>query len=138
LGEELPVYFLIGGLWVFALVLALEDRETFEEQLADEGLGDGVAAVNAFADDVLEEIAEIAVDGGGGGETLDPGKKLVGTGFVGLGSWGIVLGEVKGPERIVVLGDERAAAGTASLRWRPYKSECFLENREASFMISSN
>ena len=65
----MPLRFCCLGL--LALVLALEGGETIEEQLADVGLGDDVTAVDAFARELLEEIAEVAIDGGGGGEILD-------------------------------------------------------------------
>jgi hypothetical protein len=100
---------------LLALVLALEGGETIEEQLTDVGLGDGVTAVDAFARDLLEEIAEVAIDGGGGGEILDSIEEFVRDGFAGLGSRGIVLGKVMGAERVVVLGDERAAAMAAGV-----------------------
>jgi len=91
LGYPGLVDFLVGGLGVFAVVLAVEGGEAVEEQLADVGLGDGVAAVDAFVSDLLEEIAEITIDGGGGGEILDAGEKFGGEGFVGLGRLGEAL-----------------------------------------------
>jgi hypothetical protein len=45
--------------------------KTIEEQLAEIGQGDGVAAGDAFASELLDEIAEEKVHIVGGGEVLD-------------------------------------------------------------------
>ena len=42
--------------------------------------------MNAFMRDLLEEIAEITIDGSSEGEILDPFEKLGGEGFVRLGA----------------------------------------------------
>jgi hypothetical protein len=115
LGYPGLVDFLVGGFGVFAGVLAVEGGEAVEEQLADVGLGDGVAAMDAFVSDLLEEIAEIAVDGSGGGEILDAVEKFGGEGFVRLRRLGKALAQVVGAERVVIWGDEQTAAMAAGV-----------------------
>ena len=57
LRDEFRVLLRRRWLGVFAFMLALQRREAVEEQLADDvGLGDGIAAVNAFVSDLLERF----------------------------------------------------------------------------------
>jgi hypothetical protein len=133
LGEEFGVPFRDRWLGVLALALAVEGGKAVEEQLADIGLGDGVAAVDAFASDLLEEIAKVAIDGGGGREILDATEELVGDGLVGLERLGVALSEVMGAERIVPLGKERAATVTAGVDVMTVRVRVILGRHRSTF-----
>ncbi len=73
-----------------------------EDELGDVGKSDGVAAVDALASELPDEIAEEEIDLIGGSETVDVGKKLGGE---DLG----VHGGNGGAETVGVVGAERCA-----------------------------
>src|SRR4029077_4205862 len=75
-------------------------RETIEEQLAEIGQGYGVAAGDAFASELLNEIAEEEIHGVGGGEVFEIAEELGGEGFgIGEGTLRFALGKMVGAER---------------------------------------
>jgi hypothetical protein len=69
-----------GGV-LFVLLFLAQRGEAIKEQLAEIGQGDGVAAGDAFAGELFDEIAEEEIHGIGGGEVFDLAEKLGGEGF---------------------------------------------------------
>ncbi|MFY9527514.1 MAG: hypothetical protein WBC04_06335 [Candidatus Acidiferrales bacterium] len=97
-------------------LLSIHGGETIEKQLADVGESHRVAAADAIAGKLLEEIAEEEVDGGGGGEVVDPGEQLGGDGFVaGLGGR---AASVMDAESGVAGGEQAAAVARALMCWQ--------------------
>jgi hypothetical protein len=88
--------------FILGLQLSLQSRETVEKQLGNVGQGNGVATGDAFARELLDEIAEKEIHGAGGGEVLDLAEQVGGEGF------GIDHGNV-GCETAGVVGTERRA-----------------------------
>jgi hypothetical protein len=134
-GEELLGLISFRQRGVFALLLPFEGGETVEKQLADVGLSDGVAAVDTFAGDLLEEVAEIAIDGGGGGEIFDATEEFGGECFVRLRSFGVALSEMVGAERVVALGNERAAMVAAGVDVTTEKIRVIFRGHGSAFPI---
>ena len=64
---------------------AVGGAKAIEQQLADVGEGDAIAARNALEGDLLQEIAEEAIDGGRVGEVCGRGEQF------GRGGFGIAL-----------------------------------------------
>jgi hypothetical protein len=79
-----------------------------EDQLRDVGESDGVAAGDALASELPDEIAKEEIHFVGGGETVDVVKKLGGEDF-GIDNWD------GSAETVGVVGAERGACG--SIRW---------------------
>jgi hypothetical protein len=79
-----------------------------EDELRDVSKSDGVAAVDALASELPDEIAEEEIDLIGGSETVDVGKKLGGEDFRVHGRDGSL-------ETVGVVGAERWALRT--VRW---------------------
>ena len=61
--------------------VAVHAGDAAEEELADVGDGHGVAAVDAFAGELADEVAEEEVDGLGGGEVFQVAEEF-GGGFI--------------------------------------------------------
>jgi len=94
-GEEFAAEVHVHGVFV---ALALHGGEGVEEQLGDVGEGDGVAAGDTFAGELLNEIAEEAIDGIGLGEVADVAEEFGGEGF-GVGRGLDRLGSSRGRRR---------------------------------------
>jgi hypothetical protein len=84
---------------------SLQGREAVEKQLGNVGQGNGVTAGDAFAGELLDEIAEEEIHGTGGREVLDVAEEVGGEGF-GIDCWNT------GPETVGVVGAERRARGS--------------------------
>ena len=68
--------FLLGGL--LGRSGSLYSREAIEEQLGNVSQGNGVAAGDAFAGELLDEITEEEIYGTGRGEVTDVAEKVGG------------------------------------------------------------
>ena len=88
--------------FLLGLKLSLQGREAVEKQLGNVGQGNGVAAGDAFAGELLDEIAEEEIHGAGGGEVVDVAEKFGGEGFR-VDRWNA------GSETAGVVGAERRA-----------------------------
>jgi hypothetical protein len=60
---------------------SLQRRKAIEEQLGDVSEGNRVAAGDAFAGELFNEISEKEIDGSGGGEILDVTEEVGGEDF---------------------------------------------------------
>ena len=69
-------------LFGFGGELAVQGSEAVEEELGDVGEGYGVAAGDAFAGELFDEVAEEEVDGVGGGEVGEVAEEFGGVGVV--------------------------------------------------------
>ncbi|MFI5059255.1 MAG: hypothetical protein ACHQLQ_13835 [Candidatus Acidiferrales bacterium] len=88
--------------------------ETVEEQLAEIGQSDGVAAGDALAGELFDEITEEVIHGIGGGEVFELAEKLGGEGF-GIRSLlvSLLLPSVLGTETRSGIGGWQAASTIA-------------------------
>lgn len=89
-------------------------REGVEEELANVGLSEGVAAVNLLASHQLEKVAEEEIDVGRRGEVLERTEEL-GHRFVVLGALGLQAAEMVRAQTLFGVGREHAAAMTAAI-----------------------
>jgi len=86
--------------FILSLNLSHQGRETVEKQLGNVRQSYGVAASDAFARELLDEVAEEEVHGTGGGEVIDLAEKFGGEGFgVNSGNGGSETAGVVGAER---------------------------------------
>lgn len=98
--ERLVFRFFLGG------ELSLQRGETVEEQLGNVGQGNGVAAGDALAGELPDEIAEEEIHGTGGGEIIDVAEEIGGEelrvdgGNIGAETAGVV-GAERGAVRII-------------------------------------
>jgi hypothetical protein len=88
-------------------------RESIEEQLANVGLGNGVTAIDAFVNQLLEEIAEKEVDGVSGRKIVDRVEER--DGLVILRMLALQAIEVVLTEGIMTTRGERAATMPAGI-----------------------
>ncbi len=114
----------VGGLRVVICALSGHGGLAGENELRDVGEGDGVAAGDALASELPDEIAEEEIHFVGGSETVDVGEKLGGedfgvdsrnAGFVTIGVVGAerrARGAVRGPMMLV---DQHVTALTAGV-----------------------
>jgi hypothetical protein len=103
--------FVAGGGVHFVLVFAAKGGKAIEEELGDVGHGEGVAAGDAFAGELFQEVAQEHVDGVGGAEVLDGAKEFGGEGFgVGEGRGSFEAIGMVGAKRRTVLAVGEAVA----------------------------
>jgi hypothetical protein len=89
--------------------LAVDEGEAVEEQLGHVGEGNGVAAGDAFAGQLADEVAEEGVDGVGGGEVVEVAEEF-GGGFVVFAAllFAVETGVMRAEGRFGVGGEEAA------------------------------
>ena len=95
-GELLGGIEVVGGVLLGA-ALAVESGKAVEKELGEVAEGDGVAAGEAFAGKLADQIAEEGVDGVGCREVVDAGEEVSGEGL-GIGLCGLGFAEVVGTE----------------------------------------
>ena len=96
------------------LVLLLNAGNGIEEELREVADGEGVAAVNALASELLDGVGEEGVDAVGGVEVAGGVEQLGGDGF-GIGLRGEVLLKVMGTKGVMRGSYGQAAAATGSV-----------------------
>jgi hypothetical protein len=99
---------------MFGAEFFLQRREAIQKQLAHVSDGNRIAALNAFAGELDDEVAEKLINGSGGGEVIERAEKLGGEGF-GIGLRDDVMCEMVLAERIVIGSDEHAATTAAGV-----------------------
>jgi hypothetical protein len=102
---------LLGLTGAHGLVFLLNAGDGVEEELREVADGEGVAAVNALASELLDDVGEERVDAVGGVEIAGSLEKLSGERF-GIGLGGLRLTEVIRAKRFVV--DAKHAAMLAA------------------------
>lgn len=106
----------VAGLFVdFGFLLAADGGKAVEEELADVGHGDGVAAGDAFVGELADEVAEEDVDGVGGGEVGDFAEEFSGDGFVVAALLLEAFAGVVGAEFRIGTDGEHVAAASAGV-----------------------
>ncbi len=100
---------------VLAVFVAVEGGHAAEEELADVGDGHGVAALDAFAGELADEVAEKRVDGVGSGEVFQVAEEFGGGGVVKALLTQLLLAGVVGAEFQIGNGGEEAAVLVAAV-----------------------
>jgi hypothetical protein len=97
---------LLGGVdWPIGSTQAVKDQLGYISE------GDGVVAVDALVDELLDQVAEEQIDLLRGAEVLDAGEQIFGRGF-GVAAGLELLGDVMRAKIGVGIGDEHTAAAT--------------------------
>jgi hypothetical protein len=100
---------------VLAIFVAVEGGHAAEEELADVGDGHGVAALDAFAGELADEVAEKRVDGVGCGEIGHVAEEFGGGGVVATLFTLLFLASVMGAQFQIGNGGEEAAVLVAAV-----------------------
>lgn len=118
------------------LVLLLNAGNGIEKELREVADGEGVAAVNALASELLDGVGEEGVDAVGGVEVAGRVEKFGGDGF-GIGLRGEVLLKVMGAKGVMRGSDGQAAAATGGVEVsalvgasRFGRHKCFLSKKK--------
>ena len=94
---------------------ALDVRKSVEEQLANVSLSDGVTAIDAFMNKLLEEIAKKESDGVSGRKIVDVAEERGGDGLVIFRTLGFQAIEVVRAKGVGTAGSKHATTMAAGI-----------------------